>query len=292
MQHPDLSKVTIDTLPLSVFKEKQVQADMLRLDKIHPVISGNKWFKLKYHLENFYSGNYKGIFTFGGAWSNHIAATAAVCFLNKISCAGIIRGERPAQLSQTLRNAIEYGMQPEFIPRSMYKDKTGEDSIKNILEKYPGYYLIPEGGAGTEGEKGAGEMLNLVNKDEYTHIACAIGTATMFNGMMAASTVNQQLTGIPVLKGLKIIAAQSSCKIFYDYHFGGYAGHTPELFGFMNDFYRETGIPTDFVYTGKLAFAVIDLCRKGFFWPGSRVLIIHSGGLQGNTSLTQGTLIF
>jgi 1-aminocyclopropane-1-carboxylate deaminase/D-cysteine desulfhydrase-like pyridoxal-dependent ACC family enzyme len=114
----------------------------------------------------------------------------------------------------------------------------------------------------------------------------------MFNGIAAACSVDQQLTGIPVLKGIKDISVKLPGKIFYDYHFGGYARHTPELFSFMNEFYRKTGIPTDFVYTGKLAFALVDLCRKGIFPPGSRVLIIHSGGLQGNASLPKGTLIF
>jgi 1-aminocyclopropane-1-carboxylate deaminase len=292
MQYPDLSKITIDKLQLPLLKEKEVEMDMMRLDKIHPVISGNKWFKLKYHLENFMAGNYEGILSFGGAWSNHIAAMAAICFLHKIKCAGIIRGEKPARLSQTLQDAIAYGMQSEFIPRTLYRNKEEAGFIDSILEKYPGYYLIPEGGAGADGEKGAGEILNLVNKDAYTHIACCIGTGAMFNGIINNAATGQQVVGITVLKGIKETVSASSGKILNSYHFGGYAKYTPELLHFINDFYRQTGIPSDFVYTGKLAFAVTDLSKKDFFPPGSRVLVIHSGGLQGNASLSQGTLIF
>ena len=266
--------------------------DMLRLDKIHPVISGNKWFKLKYHLENFRKGGFNGLLTFGGAWSNHIVATACASFHKKIPSVGIIRGERPSVLSPSLKQAMNFEMKLDFIPRELYKQKDSDDFIKNLKNKYPGFYMIPEGGAGEEGEKGAGEIMNLINKDVYTHIACAIGTATMFKGIAKTVSANQQVLGVVVLKGWKKINKEHGVTIFDDYHFGGYARYTPQLIESMNDFYKQTRIPTDFVYTGKLVYAVMDLINKNFFPENSKILLIHSGGLQGNTSLPDGSLIF
>lgn len=303
MQAPDLNKITIDKIDDPLLKNKNVSLDILRLDKIHPVISGNKWFKLKYHLDHYKAGNYKGILTFGGAWSNHILATACTCHLKKIKSIGIIRGENPPQLSTTLEQAIIYGMQLKFISRDSFKRKNYGEVITGLLAEFPGYYFIPEGGLAREGRKGAGEILDLVNKDEYSHIVCAIGTATTFLGLNDASNTYQFVWGISVLKGLGDIIDQYRgsitppvkkmyCKIFYDYHFGGYAKQNAELLSFMNNFYERTRIPTDFVYTGKLAFAINDLVVKDQFKPSSKILMIHSGGLQGNASLQKGSLIF
>lgn len=265
--------------------------DVLRLDKIHPVISGNKWFKLKYHWVNFKAGKYKGILTFGGAWSNHIAATACACYLQKISCVGIIRGERSPQLSATLALAMEHNMQLKFIARKHYKQKSKNDFVEEIKKEFPGYYVIPEGGAGNEGEKGASEILQHVTLSKYTHIACAVGTGAMFNGISRSALPGQEVMGIVVLKGWDENEINAR-KLFYNYHFGGYAKTESILFDFMNYFFRLAGIPTDFVYTGKLAFAVFDLLKKDYFPPSSKILMIHSGGLQGNTSLQKGSLIF
>jgi 1-aminocyclopropane-1-carboxylate deaminase len=289
---PDISKITLDKIHMPLAEEKGIEMDVLRLDKIHPVISGNKWFKLKYHLENFYSGNYTGILTFGGAWSNHIIATACAGFLQKIKTVGIIRGEKPENLSFTLQEAEKYEMELTFISRDLYRTKYSEDFLKIIKDEYPGFYIIPEGGAGMEGEKGAGEILDLADKNYYTHIACAMGTSTMYHGILQASAKDQRVIGIPVLKGMKKTDRHKKSFIFYDYHFGGYAKKTEELINFMNDFYRQTNIPTDFVYTAKFFYAILDLVKKDFFPEYSKLLLLHSGGLQGNSSLTNGTLIY
>jgi D-cysteine desulfhydrase len=289
---PDISKITLDKIHLPLASARGIEIDVLRLDKIHPVISGNKWFKLKYHLENFKAGNFKGILTFGGAWSNHIIATACAGFLQKIKTVGIIRGEKPENLSFTLQEAEKFEMELKYISRDYYKTKNSEDFLEIIKAEYRGFYIIPEGGAGIDGEKGAGEILNLVDQNSYTHIACAMGTSTMYNGILQASGKNQQVIGIPVLKGMKETGRPGKSIIFYDYHFGGYAKKTEELINFMNDFYRQTNIPTDFVYTAKLFYAVLDQIKKDFFSVNSKILLIHSGGLQGNSSLTNGTLIY
>lgn len=284
---PDLNKITTDKIDHPRLRNKNVSLDILRLDKIHPVISGNKWFKLKYHLVNFNAGNYKGIVTFGGAWSNHIVATACMCYEQKIKCVGVIRGERPPRLSYTLRDAENYGMELKFISREKFRNK-GENDIAEFKD----HYIIPEGGAGEAGEKGASEILQYTDGKNYTHIACAVGTGTMFNGICSSITEKQELLGIVVLKGWEEEHKNDNAKLILNYHFGGYAKYTNELLSYMNEFYTITNIPTDFVYTGKLAYAIFDQIEKGQFIEDSKILMIHSGGLQGNASLQKGSLIF
>lgn len=292
MQTPDLKKISTDKIHESFLENKKVELDVLRLDKIHPVISGNKWFKLKYHLDNFNAGNYKGIVTFGGAWSNHILATACACYFQKIGCVGIIRGERPENPSATLVEAIKYGMELKFIPREHYRRRQTDEFIESLKKDFPHYYIVPEGGAGPEGEKGAGEILQHINRKNYTHIVCAVGTGTMFNGIKNALSPNQQLIGIVVLKGWKDEKITNNGQLICDYHFGGYAKYNAVLLEFMNDLFSSTGIPTDIVYTGKLAYAIFDMIKNDHFLPASKILMIHSGGLQGNVSLQKGSLIF
>lgn len=292
MELPDLGKITIDKIHASFLQNKNVQFGVLRLDKIHPVISGNKWFKLKYHLDNFNADNYNGIITFGGAWSNHIVATACACYLKKIKCTGIIRGERPEEYSNTLLEAAKYEMDLKFISRKTYAQKNSNEFLESIKKEFPRHYIIPEGGAGKEGEKGAGEILQYADVKIYTHIACAVGTGTMFTGIRKAASADQKILGIVVLKGWEAENKTNNTEMFLNYHFGGYAKYDQALINFMNEFFRLTNIPTDFVYTGKLAFALFDLIKKDHFPPNSKVLMIHSGGLQGNNSLQKGSLIF
>jgi 1-aminocyclopropane-1-carboxylate deaminase len=303
MQKPDLKKISVDPVGYSLFHEKNIRVEMLRLDKIHPVISGNKFFKLKYHLQSAVENNCKGMLTFGGAWSNHIVATAYSAALNNLHSIGIIRGEKPERLSATLVAASGYGMQLEFESRAVYRTKNSHEFLHSLQEKFPGYYIIPEGGSGASGIKGASEIMDWVQKEDYSHIVCAVGTGTMYIGIVNNTLPGQIIIGIPVLKGLKNLTDQliqffnrkerkPDCIFFYDYHFGGYAKYREELIRFMNEFYTQTLIPSDIVYTGKLLYAITDLARKDYFPAGSRVLVIHSGGLQGNSSLKKGTLIF
>ena len=292
MQFPDVNNITVDDAGKILPEKKNIQLHVLRLDKIHPVISGNKWFKLKYHLENFQKGNYEGIVTFGGAWSNHIVATACACYQQGISCAGIIRGEKLLQPSATLMEAEDFKMKLIFISRNEFRNKNESGLPDEIKKTFAGYYIIPEGGGGTEGEKGAAEIFQLLPENNYTHIACAIGTGTMFIGLQNSKLAGQKLLGISALKGWHEKIAKDDAMIFTEYHFGGYARIDKTLLTFMNDFYKRTEIPLDFVYTGKLAFAITDLINKDFFPSGSNILMIHSGGLQGNASLEKGSLIF
>jgi 1-aminocyclopropane-1-carboxylate deaminase len=286
-------------VPISINYKFHTTVDVLRLDEIHPVVSGNKWFKLKNYLQDAVEGNKKAILTFGGPYSNHIVATAAASQYSNLKSIGIIRGERPKNLSHTLQQALSYKMELYFISRSDYKAKS--IPVKALANLHPGgIYIVDEGGYGKLGMTGAMEILQELNNNDYTHILAAVGTGTMLSGLIAAAHPGQSIIGIPVLKDdsieIKINTLlpgeKQDFQLLYDYHFGGYAKTSPELIQFMNKWYQQTGIPTDFVYTGKLFYAANDLLKKDFFSKESKILIIHSGGLQGNLSLPKGTLIF
>ena len=285
--------ITLD--PVS-YPGKDIIVDVLRLDKIHPVISGNKWYKLRFYLKQAIEQHKKTICTFGGAWSNHIVATAAACAENGLQSIGIIRGEKPVVLSNTLQEAIGYGMQLYFTSREDFRNK--KIPFDNSHESI---FTVPEGGFGVPGAEGASTILELVQPGNYTDIFCACGTGTMLAGLAMAAAPQTRVTGISVLKnhtGLEkdtrslMGTSKKDFTVMHDFHQGGYAKKTEALIDFMNRFYSQTGIPSDFVYTGKLFYALDQLLAEGYFAPHSRILAIHSGGLQGNSSLENGTLIF
>jgi len=308
---PDLTKISRDSWDLQVFRQNELHVDVLRLDKIHSEISGNKWFKLKYYLEKATHTNKRTLVSFGGYYSNHLLALAATAHMYGLRSIGLIRGEQPVMLSHTLIAAKEYGMKLVFLPRTVFDQKKRSEMpdswVKNFTdfdaETFGDFILIPEGGAGVEGLRGAEEILSLVPQGEYSHICCAVGTGTTLAGLINSSQPDLKIIGISVLKGtrdlepmdiswIKDRSRLSSIRMVHDYHFGGYAKHNASLTGFMNMTYAESGIPTDFVYTGKLLFAVISMAEMKLFPPGSRILVLHTGGLQGNRSLTPGLLGF
>lgn len=274
-----------------------IKLDVLRLDKIHPVVSGNKWFKLKYWLRHAIEKNYTNIATFGGAFSNHIIATAYACNKHNLNCTGFIRGEEPERYSQTLKDAKALNMQLNFLSRTKYAGK------QNVIQNNTGLFFIPEGGYGNLGAKGASEILQLVpNVSAYDYIICAVGTGTMLAGITNASLPHQQLIGISVMKNnidleneisfLLNAEASNRIKILHDYHFGGYAKYNNQLIDFMNSVWLKHKLPLDFVYNAKTLFAVYDLVAKGDFGKNKKLLFIHSGGLQGNSSLQKNTLLY
>ncbi|HRG23403.1 MAG TPA: pyridoxal-phosphate dependent enzyme [Chitinophagaceae bacterium] len=296
MQDINPEHIRVDPYLSPLFDEKGITADILRLDLLHPVVSGNKWFKLRYYIEQAQEQNKKSLVTFGGAWSNHIHATAAAGKMAGLKTIGIIRGEAPAGLSTTLLQAVEMGMQLYFISREEYRQKKLPDQF-DLSDAQ----LIPEGGYSLTGARGAATIIGLINPDDYTHICCAVGSGTMMAGLMNAFHGKGLVTGISALKnnhsletavGELLEQPHPAPVIIHDYHFGGFAKHKRPLLEFMNALYHQTRIPTDIVYTGKLCFAVNDLAGKNYFPPGSKILLIHSGGLQGNRSLPNGSLIF
>jgi 1-aminocyclopropane-1-carboxylate deaminase len=287
-----------DIIPVQTIAHLPCAADVLRLDTIHPVVSGNKWFKLEKYLEEAKVQGKSILLTFGGAFSNHIVATAAAAQMEGLGSIGIIRGEEPKTLSFTLQEARSFGMELKFVSREDYDHP--ERFSGNWADEAT--YVIPAGGYGSNGARGAKEILSLCHTENYSHILCAVGTGTMLAGLVLAALPHQQVTGISSMKGnislqeevnALLPAEKKNCfTLLHDFHFGGFAKHGPELFSFMNDWYQRTGIPCDFVYTGKLFFALDRLSKEGYFPLNSRILVVHSGGLQGNRSLPKGTLIF
>lgn len=294
--------IQCEQLQDELLESKSVSLHVLRLDKIHPVVSGNKLFKLHYFLEEAKLTSQKTILTFGGAYSNHLVATAFACKENSLKSIGIVRGEKPLQLSHTLQECISFGMQLKFISREKYADKENNLFTTALINEFGDCIVIPEGGYHNKGAKGAALIMELID-DAVTHICCAVGTVTTVAGLLMNSKPNQQITAIPVLKGMNDIEERinyltgnksylTQLHIENNYHFGGYAKGNKELFDFMNSFYTQHQIATDFVYTGKMIYAVYDLINKNHFPPGSKIVCIHTGGLQGNLSLPNGTLTF
>jgi 1-aminocyclopropane-1-carboxylate deaminase len=278
---------------------KNIRCNVLRLDQLHPIVSGNKWFKLKYYIEEAKAFSKDTIATFGGAYSNHIVATAFACKEAGLKSVGIIRGEKPPQLSASLQEAMDNGMELIFISREVYRNK------EYIRQQYSNkdWHWVNEGGYGSTGVRGAMDILKTIDTSSYSHIICACGTGTTLAGLVAAALPDHTCIGISVLKGhvnLKkdvmdlLVAAHHTKKmeIFHDYHFGGYAKHPADLLQWMNELWKEEELPTDIVYTSKLMFAVKDLIDKQYFYNNNKILIVHSGGLQGNRSLPKGTLAF
>lgn len=260
-----------------------------REDLIHPFVSGNKFRKLKYNLEFAKKNNYKKLVTFGGAFSNHIAAVAFAGKVNGFETIGIIRGNELASeinSNPTLKFAQDCGMKFEFISREEYRQKTTVEFIENLKVKYQQFYLIPEGGTNDLAIKGCEEII--INEDAaYNFICCAIGTGGTISGIINSSSFNQKVLGFPSLKGdflkkdICKFAKKDNWNIISDYHFGGYGKVSNELINFINDFNEKYNIPLDPIYTGKMVFGVIELINKNYFPENSKILMIHTGGLQG-----------
>jgi 1-aminocyclopropane-1-carboxylate deaminase len=298
----------LDTINLShwdhvIFREHDLQVDVLRLDQLHPVVSGNKWFKLKYYLERAKLEEKNKLVSFGGTYSNHLIALAEASRLFGFSSAAYIRGEEPDTLSHTLLEAREMGMELRFLSRRDYDEKKKSVFSTPFKNHESRELLIPEGGAGWEGVKGASEILSLVPAMSYAYICCAVGTGTTLAGLINAAGPKQKVVGVSVLRETRGIepvqrswllhsALLENVYIIHEDHFGGYAKTSRILLDFMNRLFSESGIPTDFVYTGKLFYSIVRLASENFFKAGSRILVLHSGGLQGNRSLAPGLLLY
>jgi 1-aminocyclopropane-1-carboxylate deaminase len=294
----NFENIFIQKLNHNLFSLKNSEANVLRLDAIHDIVSGNKFFKLKYYLQEAKNNNYTTIATFGGAFSNHIVATAFACKQLNVESIGIIRGEEPKQYSHTLQACKEFGMKLIFTERKEFDDK---ETIKQKFSN-KNWYWINEGGYGIKGAEGAKDIFNWID-ESYTHIVCTCGTGTMMAGLIKAAKPHQTIVGINVLKGynnliedVKLLLTEEERKkkfiVMNDYHFGGYAKHPTELINFINSIWNEFSLPTDIVYTSKMMFAFFDLLKKDFFSPQSKIMLVHSGGLQGNFSLPTNTLVF
>jgi 1-aminocyclopropane-1-carboxylate deaminase len=276
----------------SLLTQKNVQLSVLRLDEINEHISGNKLFKLYYYLQNAIAKNKEGILTFGGAFSNHLVATAFACKQQNLKAIGIVRGEKPTTLSHTLLQCEEFNMQLIYVPRQEY--------IFFNVSAFYNFEIVPEGGFGQEGARGAMQIMNYLNNENYTHICCAVGTATTLAGLSLNNNSNKEIIAVPAIKNMTDIGdrlnqLQSNNKnitIHNKFSFGGYAKYNQQLVDFMNWFYNISKIPTDFVYTAKLMYTIFQLIEDNYFKPESRIICLHTGGLQGNKSLAKNTLVF
>ena len=284
----------IQQIHFSEIEDKAVSLFIKREDELHPFISGNKYRKLKYNLAEATKQQKSTLLTFGGAFSNHIAATAAAGFAYNYKTIGIIRGDELAnnleetiQNNPTLKFASEHNMQFEFVSRADYQNKTSPEFIASLHEKFGEFFLIPEGGTNNFAVKGCEEIM--AEEDEkYDVICCAVGTGGTISGIINSLKSHQKAIGFPALKGdflqheiNKFILKRDNWSLCSNYHFGGYAKVSEELITFINKFKSETKIPLDPVYTGKMMFGIVDLIKSDFFKKGTKILAIHTGGLQG-----------
>jgi 1-aminocyclopropane-1-carboxylate deaminase len=294
--------ISFDKLQSDFLSDNDVSITVVRLDKIHHEASGNKLFKLHYFVEACLQTSHKTMLTFGGAFSNHLVATAFLCKEKGIRCIGIVRGEEPKELSHTLQRCKELGMQLQFISRTAYKNTEVEETIKNLQDEFGECTIVPEGGYSNEGAKGASLIMDILKNEMYSHICTCVGTATTLSGLLMNNENNAAIIAVPAIKNMTDIKQRiqqltgnnynDNLSIFGDYHFSGYAKYNTELIAFMNTFYTEYAIPTDFVYTAKMMFAIYDKIKNGYFPKGSNIACLHTGGLQGNASLPISTLIF
>jgi 1-aminocyclopropane-1-carboxylate deaminase len=262
-----------------------------REDLLHPYISGNKFRKLKYNIqENLKS---QGWVTFGGAYSNHILAVAYAGFLFQKPTIGIIRGEEVQyawQQNPTLTQAAKFGMQYRFVTREQYQNK---EAISLFFPELQHYYWISEGGTNTLAIKGCEEILSH-NDNKFHVIACAVGTGGTIAGIINGAKNYQKIIGFPALKGAflaqdirKFVTSENSWELVNEYHFGGYGKVTSELIQWLNEFYEQTKIPLDPLYTGKMMYSILDLVQQNYFEKGTKILCIHTGGLQGIEGMNQ-----
>ena len=274
-------------------ENKTISLYIKREDLLHPYISGNKFRKLKYNLVQAKKEKKETLLTFGGAFSNHILAVAAAGKEKGFKTIGIIRGEElkdKIAKNPTLQKAKDFGMVFEFVDREIFKERSSPKFIQQLTEKFGDFYLIPEGGTNELAIKGCEEILTETD-EKFDYICCSVGTGGTISGLINCSKNSQQVLGFPALKG--VFLREDICKFVFksnwdliaDYHFGGYAKVSIELILFINDFYQKHKVPLDPIYTGKMLFGVMDLINKNYFPENSKILVIHTGGLQGITGM-------
>lgn len=278
LQHPSL-------------QEHGIELYIKRDDLIHPIISGNKWRKLKYTLLYVLNNKYQHLISMGGAYSNHLHALAYVGHKLNIKTTGLIRGEEPENYSQTLSDLKDWGMTLKFVSRSDFRELRKNKAHNDKLEKQYGGFWIPEGGANTYALKGVTEILKEIDI-EYDTLALACGTGTTLAGLAKTLPDKKRVLGFSSLKGggflkkdiKKLIKNNSltNWSINFDYHFGGFAKTDDELISFIKEFESLNNIPLEPIYNGKMLFGLIDMVKKDYFKKGLKIIAIHTGGLQGN----------
>lgn len=277
-------------IKIPIYFPNGIELFIKREDLLHPMISGNKFRKLKYNIQEAKRLKYNKLVTFGGAFSNHIVAVAAAGKEFGFATIGIIRGEELATKipeNPSLQLAQELGMKFQFVDRTSYRNKAEISFTKKLDDLYGEFYIIPEGGTNELAIKGCEEILTEDDKSTFNYVCCAVGTGGTISGIINSSSKNQEIIGFSSLKGdflsdvICNFVQKKNWNINCGYHFGGYGKVSDELIQFVNEFYMQTNIPLDPIYTGKMMFGIIDLIQIGYFPPNSKILAIHTGGLQG-----------
>ncbi len=287
-----LSAAVVEPVHHPLLEEKDIQLFIKREDLLHPIISGNKWRKLKYTLQHAFETKHDHLISMGGPWSNHLHALAWVGKELGLRTTGIIRGESPDKKSSTLIDIESWGMQLEFISRIEFRKlREFHEYNSEPADHYNGYW-IPEGGANKLALRGIAEMVNEIELP-FDTIVLACGTGTTLAGVVSALPADKKVIGFAALKGASFLQDdvsqllndndQKNWSINLDYHFGGFAKTSQELFSFIEDFETHTGIPLEPVYTGKMMYGLFDLIRQGMFESGQKIIAIHTGGLQGKS---------
>jgi 1-aminocyclopropane-1-carboxylate deaminase len=271
-----------------LFEKAGVRVLVKREDLNHPHVSGNKWWKLKYNLEEAIKLKHRTLLTFGGAYSNHIYATAAAAHELELKSIGIIRGEETLPLNETLSFAKSCGMRIHYVSREAYRKKTENEFLENLRNLFGEFYLIPEGGTNELAVKGVTEFAQTLGSN-FDYLCCAVGSGGTLAGLINGLDREKELIGFPVLKGADFLKAEiehllptkfTNWRLIPDYHYGGYAKTTPELNQFIRSFNTNTNILIEPIYTGKLLAGVYDLISKGYFTKGSIIFVLHSGGIR------------
>ncbi|MFT4061812.1 MAG: pyridoxal-phosphate dependent enzyme [Edaphocola sp.] len=285
--------IALDPIQDERLAVRQIQLSMLRIDAIDPEISGNKWFKLRYNIEAAVGAGADTLLTFGGAYSNHLAATAAAAQKAGLKAVGIVRGHHAQQqLTPTLRQCKSYGMALSFISRESYKEKRDEGFVAALKNEYPNAWIVPEGGDNEQGLLGAKDIAAYLPEDADI-ATVAIGTGTTFCGIANGLPEDKKIIGFPAIKDsdyLKGIFAEKippsvNWHLEQAYHFGGFAKKNEALITFVNQFYLQHHIPLDHVYTAKMMYGIFDMVQQEKLPEKTKMVAIHTGGLQGNTSI-------
>ncbi|WP_187264549.1 1-aminocyclopropane-1-carboxylate deaminase/D-cysteine desulfhydrase [Pontibacter beigongshangensis] len=279
--------------------QQNVELWVKREDLLHPALPGNKWRKLKYNLQEAKRQQKSTLLTFGGAYSNHIAAVAAAGEEFGFRTIGMIRGEEHLPLNPTLRFAISKGMELHYLSREVYRQKDAPDFLQQLSGQFQEPFILPEGGTNMLAVKGCTEIVTDIDM-KYDYICCASGTGGTLAGIIAGLKGEKQVLGFPALKGGAFLRPEieqllqnysgrhfDNWELITNYHFGGYAKVKPELLTFMQQFRERHQVTLEPVYTGKMMFGVFDLVAKGFFPEGARIIAVHTGGLQGNAGFRE-----
>lgn len=269
--------------------DSTISLSIKREDRIDDYVSGNKYRKLKYNIEAAKESGYSTLLTYGGAYSNHIAAVAKVGRVYGFKTIGVIRGEElqsKVDTNPTLIFAKANGMEFDFVTRADFRYKTTQGFQNKLRAKFGSFYNVPEGGTNKLAVKGCEEIL-IEGDTKFDYVCCSVGTGGTISGLINSAGMHQKIIGFPALKGdflkedISKFATTNNWELNLDYHFGGYGKINEDLISFINQFKKENNVPLDPIYTSKMMYGIFDLVKKGYFKSHSKILAIHTGGLQG-----------